>query len=193
MKRITVFCGSSFGTDRIFEEVAYQLGKSLTERKIGLVYGGASVGLMGAVANGVLDNGGEVIGVLPDFLQKKELAHKGLTELIIVETMHERKKKMDELCDGTITLPGGFGTMEEFFEMLTWAQLGLHKKPVALLNVNGFYDDLLALTATMVKKGFLKEINRDMLIAGSTIEEVLLKMEEYEAPQVGKWIRKDEV
>jgi uncharacterized protein (TIGR00730 family) len=193
MKRVTVFCGSSFGTDQLFEETAYRLGAALANKEIGLVYGGASVGLMGAVANGVLDNGGEVIGVLPDFLQKKELAHKGLTELIIVETMHERKKIMDEKCDGTITLPGGFGTMEEFFEMLTWAQLGLHKKPVALLNVNGFYDELLAFVGTMVAKGFLKEINREMLISGADIEEVLLKMQQYEAPAVGKWISKDEV
>lgn len=193
MKRITVFCGSSLGSDKIFGEVAYQLGVSLAKKNIDLVYGGASVGLMGAVANGVLDNGGKVIGVLPGFLQKKELAHNGLTELIIVETMHERKKTMDELCDGIITLPGGFGTMEEFFEMLTWAQLGLHKKPVALLNVDGFYDELLAMIDTMVKKGFLKEINREMLISGADIQELLLKMESYEAPEVGKWIRKDEV
>jgi|SRR6218665_187264 len=193
MKRITVFCGSGSGTDKIFEEIAYQLGVTLAKKEIGLVYGGASVGLMGAVANGVLDNGGEVIGILPEFLQKKELAHKGLTELIIVETMHERKKEMDEKCDGVITLPGGFGTMEEFFEMLTWAQLGLHKKPVALLNVNGFYDELLSFLGTMVKKGFLKEVNRKMLIPATTIEELLSKMEQYEAPEVGKWIKKDEV
>lgn len=193
MKRVVVFCGSSFGTDRIFEESAYRLGAALAQRKIGLVYGGASVGLMGAVANGVLDNKGEAIGVLPGFLQKKELAHKGLTELIIVETMHERKKKMDDLCDGVITLPGGFGTMEELFEMLTWAQLGLHKKPVALLNVDGFYNELLAIADTMVTKGFLKQSNRDMLITSDNIEELLQRMEAYRAPETSKWINKEEV
>ena len=143
MKRISVFCGSSFGTDKVFEEHAYLLGKTLAAKNIGVVYGGANVGLMGAVANGALQNGGEVIGVLPHFLQTKEIAHTSLTELILVETMHERKTKMDGLCDGVIALPGGFGTLEEFFEMLTWAQLGLHKKPIAILNVNGFYNALL--------------------------------------------------
>ncbi|RYG54531.1 MAG: TIGR00730 family Rossman fold protein [Chitinophagaceae bacterium] len=193
MKRVTVFCGSSSGIDRVFEEQAYALGKALAERNIGLVYGGASIGLMGAVANGVLDGGGEVIGVLPDFLQKKEIAHAGLTELIIVETMHERKTKMNELSDGVITLPGGFGTMEEFFEMLTWAQLGLHGKPVGLLNVNGFYDELLSLVHTMVNKGFLKQVNQEMLLASDNISDLLGTMEKYEAPVVGKWIKKDEV
>lgn len=127
MKRITVFCGSSFGTETIYQEQAYALGKILADHQIELVYGGAHVGLMGAVANGVMENNGKAIGVLPKFLQKVEIAHESLTELILVETMHQRKIKMDELSDGVITLPGGYGTLEEFFEMLTWAQLGLHK------------------------------------------------------------------
>ncbi|MET0466220.1 MAG: TIGR00730 family Rossman fold protein [Chitinophagaceae bacterium] len=193
MKRVTVFCGSSFGTDKVFEEQAYALGKTLALSNIGLVYGGASVGLMGAVANGVLDQKGEVIGVLPDFLRQKEIAHAGLTELIIVETMHERKTKMNDLCDGVITLPGGFGTMEEFFEMLTWAQLGLHGKPIGLLNTDGFYTELLSLVHTMVKKGFLKKVNQDMLLADSNIDSLLEKMKNYQPPAVGKWINKDEV
>jgi uncharacterized protein (TIGR00730 family) len=193
MKRVTVFCGSSSGTDKIFEEQAYDLGKTLALKNIGLVYGGASIGLMGAVANGVLDLKGEVIGVLPDFLQKKEIAHASLTELIIVETMHERKTKMNELCDAVITLPGGFGTMEEFFEMLTWAQLGLHGKPIGLLNTDGFYTELLSLVNTMVKKGFLKKINQEMLLADNNIDALLEKMECYQPPAVGKWIQKDEV
>lgn len=193
MKRVTVFCGSSFGTDNIYQQTAYQLGQALAERGIGLVYGGASVGLMGAVANGVLNAGGEAIGVLPDFLQKKELAHNGLSKLIIVETMHERKRKMDELSDGVITLPGGFGTMEEYFEMLTWAQLGLHKKPVALLNTNEFYNELLSFFDKMVASGFLKQANRDMLISSQEIPDLITKMLEYKAPDVGKWIKKDEV
>lgn len=191
MKRISVFCGSSFGTNPIFEEYAYKLGQVLAQNGIGLVYGGANVGLMGAVANGTLEAGGEVIGVLPHFLQQKEIAHPSLTELILVESMHERKTKMNDLCDGVIALPGGFGTLEEFFEMLTWAQLGLHKKPVAILNVNGFYDALIAFIYNMVDNGFLKQINRDMLIVSSDIDELLHLMQHYEAPQVGKWINKE--
>ncbi|MBO9659064.1 MAG: TIGR00730 family Rossman fold protein [Chitinophagaceae bacterium] len=193
MKKVTVFCGSSFGTDKVFEEQAYALGKTLALKNIGLVYGGASIGLMGAVANGVLDHKGEVVGVLPDFLRQKEIAHAGLTELIIVDTMHERKTKMNDLCDGVITLPGGFGTMEEFFEMLTWAQLGLHGKPIGLLNTDGFYTELLSLVDTMVRKGFLKKVNQDMLLSDSNIDALLEKMMNYQPPAVGKWIKKDEV
>ena len=191
MKRITVFCGSSPGTDDVFEKQAYLLGQSLAKLKIGLVYGGANIGLMGAVANGALSKGGEVIGVLPHFLRTKEIAHENLTELILVNTMHERKTIMDELCDGVIALPGGFGTMEELFEMLTWAQLGLHKKPIALLNVNGFYDTLILLIQSMVDMGFLKEINQDMLIVSDNIEDIVIRMKQYIAPEVGKWITKE--
>jgi uncharacterized protein (TIGR00730 family) len=193
MKRIVVFCGSSSGTEKVFEEQAYLLGKTLAQNNIGLVYGGAKVGLMGAVANGALENGGEVIGVLPDFLRSKEIAHTGLTELILVESMHERKLKMHELSDAVITLPGGFGTMEEFFEMLTWAQLGLHKKPIAVLNVNGFYDELLTLIKIMVSKGFLKKINQDMLLSSDNIKDLLNKIMNYKALEIGKWINKDKV
>src|SRR5882672_4291706 len=159
MKRIVVYCGSSFGTESVYQEQAYATGVTLARLNIGLVYGGARVGLMGAVADGALAHGGEVIGVLPRFLSGKELGHAGLTDLILVDTMHERKLKMHELSDGVIALPGGFGTLEELFEMVTWGQLGLHKKPVGLLNVAGFYDELLSFIQTMVDKGFLKEIN----------------------------------
>ncbi|PKP14169.1 MAG: TIGR00730 family Rossman fold protein [Bacteroidetes bacterium HGW-Bacteroidetes-3] len=193
MKRITVFCGSSFGTEKIFEEQAYQLGRKLAERNIGIVYGGANVGLMGSVANGAIENQGEVIGVLPHFLKGKEIAHENLTELILVETMHERKIKMNELSDGVITLAGGFGTLEEFFEMLTWAQLGLHKKPIAILNCNGFYDELLSLIQTMVDKGFLKKINQEMLLTSDNIDDLLNKMQNYQAPTMEKWIIKEKV
>lgn len=193
MKRITVFCGSSFGTEKEYEAQAYLLGKTFAEKGITLIYGGANVGLMGAVANGTLENNGEVIGVLPHFLQNKEIAHQGLSELILVETMHERKTKMNDLTDGVVTLPGGFGTLEEFFEMLTWAQLGLHKKPIGILNINGFYDELIALVETMVKKGFLKAVNQSMLLVSDNIDDLLSKMASYEAPAVGKWIKKDEV
>lgn len=193
MKRITVFCASSFGTEKIYEEQAIALGKTLAEQNIELVYGGANVGLMGAVADGALNAGGKVIGVLPNFLRSKEIAHLGLTELILVESMHERKTKMNELCDGVIALPGGFGTLEELFEMLTWAQLGLHKKPIAILNVNGFYDALIALLQTMTEKGLLKEVNQKMLLVSYTIDDLLYQMKNYVAPTVGKWIDKKEL
>src|SRR5687768_1380717 len=137
MKSVAIFCGSSSGSDSIYYSQAAMLGKILAHRKIQIVYGGAKVGLMGAVADGALKEGGKVIGVLPNFLKSKEIAHTGLTDLILVESMHERKLKMHELSDGIIALPGGFGTLEELFEMLTWSQLGLHKKPIGLLNING--------------------------------------------------------
>jgi len=193
MKNITVFCGSSFGSDEIYKEQAILLGKTLAKQNIQLIYGGADVGLMGAVADGALNEGGKVTGVLPHFLQSKEIAHKNLTELIIVETMHERKTKMNDLCDGVIVLPGGYGTLEEFFEMITWAQLGLHTKPIGILNIDGFYDDLIKLVQTMVDKGFLKQINRDMLLISDSINELLDKMRNYQAPTVGKWISKEEI
>ncbi len=193
MKSITVFCGSSFGSHEIYKEQATLLGKTLAKQNIQLIYGGADVGLMGAVADGALSENGKVTGVLPHFLQSKEIAHKNLTELIIVETMHERKTKMNDLCDGVIVLPGGYGTLEEFFEMITWAQLGLHQKPIGILNIAGFYDDLIQLVQTMVDKGFLKQVNRDMLLISGSIDELLDKMGNYQAPTVGKWISKEEV
>ncbi|SEK99498.1 hypothetical protein SAMN05421740_103196 [Parapedobacter koreensis] len=191
MKNIVVFCGSSMGTDSSYEEQAYQLGKTLAESGIGLVYGGAKVGLMGAVANGALHHGGKVVGVLPHFLQTKEIAHTGLTELILVDTMHERKTKMNQLCDGVIALPGGFGTLEEFFEMFTWGQLGLHNKPMGLLNIGGFYDELIALVRRMVDNGFLKAENQQMLLCHSDIPQLLEQMNNYQPPTVSKWITKE--
>jgi uncharacterized protein (TIGR00730 family) len=191
MKSITVFCGSSFGSEDIYKDQAVLLGQILAKKNIQLVYGGANVGLMGAVADGALHEGGKVVGVLPYFLQSKESAHQQLTELILVETMHERKTKMNELCDGVIVLPGGYGTLEEFFEMITWAQLGLHQKPIGILNIDGFYNDLLNLVQTMVEKGFLKQINRDMLLISDTIDKLLEMMRNYKAPTMGKWISKD--
>ncbi len=193
MKRITVFCGSSSGTEEIYTSQATLLGQTLAKRNIELVYGGANVGLMGAVADGVLNAGGKVIGVLPDFLRSKEIAHRQLTELILVETMHERKTKMNDLSDGVIALPGGFGTLDECFEMLTWAQLGLHKKPIGILNVDGFYDALIVFIQTTVDKGFLKPANQQMLLVSDSIDDLLDKMENYVAPTVGKWINKENV
>jgi len=188
MRRIVVFCGSSSGSDARFTEQALLLGETLARQQIALVYGGARIGLMGAVADGALRAGGHVIGVLPHFLQSKEIAHAGLTELHLVDSMHERKMLMNELCDGAIALPGGFGTMEEFFEMLTWAQLGLHQKPVALLNVAGFYDPLLALVQTMVDNALLKSHNQAMLLSSDNIDTLLGLMRNYQAPVVPKWI-----
>ena len=193
MKSITVFCGSSFGTEEIYKEQALLLGQTLAKQNIKLIYGGANVGLMGAVADGVLNAGGEAIGVLPNFLRSKEIAHLGLTELIFVESMHERKTKMNDLCEGVIALPGGFGTLEELFEMLTWAQLGLHKKPIAILNINGFYDSLIELTETMVEKGLLKDVNQKMLLVSDNIDDLLDQMQNYIPPTVGKWIEKKEL
>lgn len=193
MKRITVFCGSSSGTNDTYKKLAALVGQTLANNEIELVYGGAKIGLMDAVANGVLHNRGKVIGVLPNFLKNKEVAHENLTELILVNTMHERKTKMNELCDGVIALPGGFGTLEELFEMLTWSQLGLHKKPIGLLNVNGFYDALIALLHTMVNEGFLKEVNQKMLLVSDNIDDLLKQMKNYVAPDVGKWISKETV
>lgn len=193
MKRITVFCGSSFGNETIYKEQATLLGQTLAKHNIELVYGGANVGLMGAVADGSLHEGGKVIGVLPDFLRSKEIAHTGLTELILVESMHERKTKMNDLCDGVIALPGGFGTLEELFEMITWAQLGLHKKPIAILNINGFYNSLLELIQTMTNKGLLKEENQKMLLVSDNIEDLLDKMKNYIPPTAGKWIDKKQI
>ena len=191
MKNITVFCGSSLGAKEIFQTTAFDVGKTLANLNIGIIYGGARVGLMGALAEGCLQNDGKVTGVIPGFLMDKEIVHQKLTELIIVDTMHERKTKMNDLCDGIIALPGGFGTLEELFEMFTWAQLGLHKKPVAIMNIDGFYDPLNSLVKTMVDSGFLKEVNREMLIMSDNIEDILKQMESYVAPTVPKWITRE--
>lgn len=192
IKRISVFCGSSSGSNPLYVNAAYDLGEKLGQKKITLVYGGANIGLMGAVANGVLDNKGEVIGVLPHHLKEKEIAHDKLTQLILVETMHERKKIMEDLSDAVIALPGGYGTLEELFEMLTWAQLGLHKKPIALLNLNGFYDSLLKLLKNMVDQGFLKSVNLDMLLVSEDVNELLEKINNFNPSErlVEKWIGK---
>src|SRR5258706_6790508 len=193
LKSISVFCGSSLGSEDVYRLQATLLGQTLAKQHIELVYGGAKIGLMGAVAEGALNSGGKVIGVLPKFLRSKEIAHEGLTQLILVDSMHERKTKMNELSDGVIALPAGFGTLEELFEMLTWGQLGLHQKPIAILNINGFYDSLMALLQTMVDKGLLKEVNQKMLLTSDNINDLLNKMRNYIAPVVGKWINGETV
>jgi uncharacterized protein (TIGR00730 family) len=191
MNGITVFCGSSSGDKEVYLNTARSLGNALAENNIKLIYGGASVGLMGAVADGALEAGGTVIGVLPRFLEAKEIAHEGLSQLVLVDSMHERKTRMNELSEGVIALPGGFGTLEEFFEMLTWAQLGLHKKPIALLNVNHFYDTLLTFMGNMVNQGFLKHENLKMILAEENIQTLLEAMKTYSAPEIVKWIDKE--
>lgn len=193
MKNITVYCGANSGNNPIFTEQAFALGKYMAEQGIGLVYGGGNVGLMGAVANGVIQNQGEGVGIIPQFLLDKELGHGGLTELIIVENMHQRKAKMYEMCDAIIALPGGFGTMEELFEMLTWGQLGLHEKPIALLNTMGYYDSLLAFFDDMTKHGLLRPEHRAMVIVDDNIEALIEKMKAYEPTSHGKWLHKDEI
>lgn len=188
MKAVAVFCGSSSGASSTFAQEACRLGQQLAQRGITLVYGGAKVGLMGAVADGALDEGGKVIGVLPHFLQAKELAHPGLTELLLVDSMHERKQLMNEHCEGVIALPGGFGTLEELFEMLTWGQLGLHQKPIGILNTEGYYDALIRLLDHMVQQGLLRVSNRQMLLVSDTIDDLLQQMLDYKPALVGKWL-----
>lgn len=184
MKSITVFCGAREGTESIYIEQATALGKTLAKQNIQLVYGGADLGLMGAVANGALSEKGKVIGVIPEFLQTREIGHQNLTELIIVKSMHERKTKMNDLGDGIIALPGGFGTIEELFETLTWVQLGLQNKPIGVLNIGGYYDSLIAFIQTMVTSGFLREIDEKLLIVKDNIDDLLREMKNYSTPPI---------
>ena len=172
--------------------MAYQLGEELASQNMDLVYGGAKVGLMGKVADGVLNQKGKVIGVIPDFLKRKEVFHPDITELIVVQTMHERKLKMHELSDGFIALPGGYGTLEELFEIITWGQLGLHQKPIGILNCNHFFDSMLQFLDVMVADGFLKQENREMLLVDSTSEGLLEQMRNYEPLVTPKWIEKEQ-
>jgi len=180
MKSVAIFCGSSSGNLPIFEETAYSVGKYLASKKCKVIYGGGKVGLMGKSADGAMENGGEVIGVLPKFMNGREIGHKYLSQLIWTEDMHERKKKMYELSEGIIGLPGGFGTMDEMFESLTWAQLGVHQKPIGFLNLLGYYDNLFAQMDKMVEYGFLNPINKNRAIIGNTIEELYQKMVDFE-------------
>jgi uncharacterized protein (TIGR00730 family) len=176
VKRLAVYCGSATPTDPRFTENARDVGRLLAERGIGVVYGGGRLGLMGAVADSALAAGGEVIGVIPRALVDLEVAHRGCTELHVVETMHERKKAFTYLSDGFVTLPGGTGTMDELWEALSWAQIGYHAKPVGLLNVAGFYDGLLTFVATMADAGFLRPQHRDILIASDNLDDLLARM-----------------
>jgi uncharacterized protein (TIGR00730 family) len=189
LKSIAVFCGSSEGNDVNIIEQSEQLGATLAKEQITLVYGAAKIGIMGKVAQATINNHGKVIGVIPEFLKLKEVVHLGLHQLISTENMHQRKLKMHELSDGFIALPGGFGTLEELFEIITWAQLGLHQKPIGLLNSNGFYNDLINMLETMVSKGFLKLNNLDLLIVDENIDALLNKMKTFEPVDVPKWLK----
>ncbi|WP_166964419.1 LOG family protein [Yeosuana marina] len=193
MKSISVFCGSSEGNDDYIISQAYQLGVKFAKNNITLVYGAAKIGIMGQVAKGVMDHNGLVIGVIPEFLKLKEVYHPNLTELIVTDNMHERKVIMYEKSDGFMILPGGFGTMDEFFEITTWGQIGLHTKPIGILNLNGFYDDLLQLAKNMVTKGFLKQVNLDAVVVDTSIEGLLKKMNNYKPLSTPKWLHKKQV
>lgn len=190
--RICVFCGSSPGHDSQYVSAARALGNLLADRGIGLVYGGASVGVMGALADAVLEKDGEVIGVMPEGLVGFEVAHKKLGDLRIVASMHERKALMADLSDAFIALPGGIGTLEETFEMLTWAQLGFQPKPVALLDIGGYFTKLNDFMDHMVKEGFLRSEHRGMLLCDTDPETLLDRIDTYQAPELEKWINRDQ-
>lgn len=187
MKNICVFCGSSFGTKQIYRESAKTLGTMMADQKKNLIYGGGKVGLMGTVADAVMENGGEVIGVIPEFLYNKEVGHEQLTELIIVQSMHERKQKMAELADAFVALPGGMGTLEELAEISTWIQLGLIKKPIGILNTDGFYDHLFAQFDHMVDQGFVKQENRKVLLNIKNVEDIIATLGNYVFDDYSIW------
>lgn len=193
MKSITVYCGSSLGNLPIFEEIAFSLGEYIAEQGMTLVYGGANVGTMAAVANGALKKNGKVIGVLPSILKEKELAHENLSEFISVNTFHERKKLLFDKGDAVITLPGGFGTMDEFFEVLTWCQLGMYSKPLAIFNVNGFYDHLIAQINVMIKYGFLHTEYQHLFMVNDNVKDIINDLKNFKPTQHVKWVTKNDI
>lgn len=192
MKSIAVFCGSKEGASTLYVEAAKQLGELFAKKNITLIYGGGSVGVMGAIAKAVMEEGGSVIGVIPTFLEEKEKSAQQITELIVVESMHERKAKMSDLADGFIVLPGGPGTMEEFFEIFTWAQLGLHNKPIGILNVNHYYDPLVTLFDHMTKENFMHETFRSMVLVEEDPLPLLEQFEKYDPPEVDRYLSRGE-
>lgn len=192
MKRICVFCGSSLGSRPEYTEAAVTLGGLLARRNIGLIYGGGNVGLMGVIANAVLEAGGEVTGVIPHSLAQREIEHRGLTHLHVVDSMHTRKAMMAEMADAFIAMPGGVGTFEEFFEAVTWTQLGLHRKPCGLLNVAQFYTPLAAFIDQAVSEGFIKPVHRASIVVDDNAERLLDSLASVTLPDVPKWIRPEE-
>jgi uncharacterized protein (TIGR00730 family) len=189
LNSVCVYCGSNFNGDVQLRNAIKQLAETLVKQQIKLVYGGGSVGVMGVLANDVLELGGLVTGIIPQFLMDKEVGHKGITEMIVTENMHQRKQKMADLSDGFVILPGGFGTLEEFFEVLTWLQLGLHNKPIGVLNVNGFYDPLFAQMEMMVQSKFLKPANRDLVFNEADAGILINKMDNFSAIPDEVWFR----
>jgi len=189
---VCVFCASSAGNDPIYIESAKQVGEFIGQRNLSLIYGGGKVGLMGAVADASIDAGGKVTGIIPDFMMAKEIGHTGVSELVVVESMHERKLQMHELSDAVITLPGGFGTFEELFEILTWIQLGLYQKPVGILNINGYYDFLEKQLDNMVVEGLLKKEHREGLVFSNDLEELFELMHQYKPIEQLFQLKKDE-
>jgi uncharacterized protein (TIGR00730 family) len=189
MKSISVFCGAIINGDPMLLKAINDLADVFAEKEITLVFGGGRVGVMGRIADAVLDRGGKAIGVIPQFLMDKEVGHTGLTELIITENMHQRKQKMADISDGVITMPGGFGTMEEFFEVLTWLQLGLHNNPIGILNVGGFYDPILLQMDKMVEQKFLKPINRELVISHENPDKLVSLMEQFDSKPDDVWFR----
>jgi len=187
-KRVCVFCGSSPGVNPAYAQAAVGLGRTLAGRGIGLVYGGGSIGLMGLIADAALAAGGEVIGVIPRALQLREVGHDGLSELLVVGSMHERKAKMAELADAFVAMPGGMGTLEELAEILTWAQLGLHAKPCGLLDVGGYWRPLVAFFDHAVAEGFVRAEHRRFVLVGDTPEDLLARFAAYRAPPVQRWL-----
>lgn len=187
LRRVCVYCGSSSGTDDAYADAARELGAVLVNHDIELVYGGSSVGMMAVIADAVLERGGKVHGVIPQMLEDREIAHTGLTELHVVSSMHARKSMMAALSDGFIAMPGGFGTLEEIIEVLTWGQLKFHNKPCGLLNVRGYFDQLRAFFDHNVAEGFLRPQNRDMLLCDSTASGLIRQFERYSAPHIDKW------
>ncbi len=189
LKAVCVYCGSNFNGDLQLRTAIKQLAETLVKQEIKLIYGGGSVGVMGLLANDVLESGGQVIGVIPQFLMDKEVGHTGVTEMIVTENMHQRKQKMADLSDGFVILPGGFGTLEEFFEVLTWLQLGLHNKPIGVLNVDGFYDPLFAQMEIMVQRKFLKLANRDLVFNEADATILIDKMDHFSAIPDEVWFK----
>jgi uncharacterized protein (TIGR00730 family) len=187
LQRICVFCGSSSGIREVYQQAAQTVGRLLCRRGIELVYGGGHVGLMGIVADACLNEGGRVIGVIPQALADREVAHTGLTELRIVGSMHERKALMADLSDAFMALPGGYGTWEEFFEVLTWSQLGIQRKACGVLNVDGYYDPLLEMADRALSEGFLRDVHRDLLLSDSDPERLVDRLSNYAVPAVDKW------
>jgi uncharacterized protein (TIGR00730 family) len=192
IRRICVFCGSNSGKDPVYRKATVAMGKTIVRRELELVYGGGSVGLMGILADTVLEAGGSVTGIIPRALESRDVLHHGLTTVHVVDDMHTRKAKMEELADAFITLPGGYGTLEELFEVVTWAQLGLHRKPIGMLNPAGYFDGLLDCIDSAVAEGFIKPEHRRLLVVGAEPDALLDALERHQPPEVEKWIREGE-